>query len=181
MIKRVIMTLGFDQMHGPRAVWSSLPRGYEYNIPNHGDVRNMETGEVVAHIGFVLINYFWVVADKSDSPAVRDFVTAYEQKNKVLFEEVPTSVLYLDVALVPDSYLEKLKRSVPPDYKVKQIVVADGEPETFLVTTIANQNEEMVAKVRVIGGRFVFEYEVNAFSANYFENWMKVSRPVTTE
>jgi hypothetical protein len=181
MIKRVIMTLGFDQMHGLRAVWSSLPPGYVYNTPNHGDICETSTGEVVAAIGNVIFNSYWVVADKSDSEGVRRFIFEFEKKNKVRFEEVPTSVFYLDLALVPDSSLEKLKRSVPPDYSVKQVVVAEDQPEKFLVTTTTHRREELVATVKVIGGRFAFEYEVDAFSANYFENWMKNSRPITTE
>ncbi len=181
MIKRVIMRLGIDQMHGLRAVWSSLPKGYVYNTPNHGDICDASTGEVVAEIGNVIFNSYWVVADKSDSEGVRRFISEFEQKNNVRFEEIPTNFFYLDLAMVPDSSLEKLKRSVPPDYNVKQVVVAKDEPEKFLVTTTVHNKEELVATVKVINGRFVFEYEVSAATVNYFENWMKNNRPVAAE
>ena len=181
MIKRVVITLQDDQMHGPRAVWASLPAGYEYNKPKSGNVSNIITGEVVAHIGFVSLGTYWVVPNKSDSAGVRSFVTAYEIKNRVRFEDVPTKTLYLGLVDVPDTNLEMLKRSIPPDYKVKRILSAAGDPETFLVTILYNEKEEEVAVVRLVEGRFKFEYEVNALSANHFEGWLKENRSVTTE
>ena len=181
MIKRAVITLQDDQMHGPRAVWASLPKGYEYNKPKSGDVSNTITGEVVAHVGFVSLNTYWVVANKSNSIDVQAFVAAYEQKNKTRFEDVPTQKLFLNLALVPDSNFHKLKRSVPPDYKVQRVFSVAGEPETFLVTAIYNEKEEEVALVRVVDDRFVIEYEVNALSANHFESWLKANRSVTTK
>lgn len=181
MIKRAVITLQEDQTHGPRAVWASLPAGYEYNKPKAGDVSNTITGEVVAHIGFVSLNTYWAVANKSNSEGVQVFVTAYEQKNKTRFEDVPTKILYLDLADVPDTNLEMLKRSIPPDYKVERIFSAAGDPETFLVTILYNEKEEEVAVVQLVDGRFKFEYEVNALSANHFEGWLKENRSVTTK
>ncbi len=181
MIKRAVITLQDDQTHGPRAVWASLPNGFAYNTPKAGDVSSTVTGEVVAHIGFVSLNTYWVVANKSNSVGVQTFIAAYELKNKTRFEVVPTKMLYLDLADVPDTNLEMLKRSVPPDYKVKRIFSAAGDPETFLVTILYNEKDEEVAVVRLIEGRFEFEYEVNALSANHFEGWLKEYRSVTTK
>ena len=180
MIKRAILILGDDQMNGPRAVWASLPAGYGYNFPKAGDVFNSVTGEIVAHIAYVSISTFWVVAYDSNSVGVQTFVAAYEAKNKVRFEDVPTRVLYLDLNMVPDNNHQKLKRSVPSDYIVTPVHVFAGEPETFLVSIVWNEKEQPVATVRVVDGRFVFEYEVNAFSANHFESWLRGSLRVTT-
>ncbi len=180
MIRRAVITLQDDQMYGPRAVWASLPAGYEYNKPKSGDVSNTITGEVVAHIGLVSLNTYWAVANKSNSEGVQAFVTAYEQKNKTRFEDIPAQKLFLNLALVPDSNLHKLKRSVPPDYKVQRVFSVAGE-ERFLVTAIYNEKEEKVALVRVVDDRFEFEYEVNALSANHFESWLKANRSVTTK
>lgn len=74
--------------------------------------------------------------------------------------------------LIPDTAEQKLKRYLPPDYVVKKVEVAKGEPEKFEIKAYFNSELNDVATAVVNGEEFKIEFSEEAFSISYFNSWM---------